>query len=500
MAAEPSKARLPAAALPRDSRAGAAHRGICLALALLAGCDKLLSLAEIPQPPPGSGDGGVDGAPLLISATHVRRYISNDPAGMPTASTVPFATGELTAAVRLADGTPLQLSDLGGGNLQFTAPAGATYALAFRHTDGSVIEYQSSTPVLATAETVLGRADAVTPTATTGNNFDATFSTMNPSSVFVLSTGVWFEAHATAPTAGQYQTVWTGQLTDPVKNDVTYLVGYEDRGTYGTIVQSQSFPKTLIDGQQNVTTVGAPIPYTNPTHCHHITAEAAQAARYPSNGQGIELDWGMYAIPLPQYTILAALELALARAPTPSTGSDIFYDPVFPHLPTMAALLVSSLRTVGPYALHVSGAHFVAVSDPTTCDAMTLTSTLAIPSEPTLAGVPLTSDNIVVGLPPGITTIAWTDAVAGDPTDLYHVMITAPSPSPPTPDLVVREIYTRDHAVTIDPSIFSLGQDYFININAIEGAAGASSGDFDTLSATDQQLINIPSHVFRVSR
>lgn len=418
---------------------------------------------------------------------------------MPIAPTGPFATG-LTSSVRLADGTPLQVSDLGGGTLQFTAPAGATYAIAYRRADGSVIEYQSSTPVLATVETVLGRQDAVKPTAMTGNNFVASWGSSTPASVFAMSTGVWFEAHETAPTAGSYQAVWTGPLTEPSKHDVTYLVGYEDRGSYGTIVYSLSLMKTLVDGQQNTTIVSTPIAYSNPAHCHHITAEAAQAARLPSNGQGVELDWGMFAIPMPQHGILGPFELALSRAPTSSTGSDIYYDPVFPHLPTMAALLLGSSRSVGPYVLDTEASHFIAVSDPTTCDAMTLTSTIAIPSEPSLAGVPLTMDNIVVGVPTGLATLSWTDAVAGDLADLYHVSVVEPSPSPPAPDLVVYDIYTRDHQVTIDPSIFNLGQDYVIEVTAIAGAPNASSGDFDTMSATDQQLVTIPSHVFRVSR
>ncbi|HUS32216.1 MAG TPA: hypothetical protein VMZ53_27135 [Kofleriaceae bacterium] len=453
------------------------------------------------QPADASVDVAVDAAPRQIVAHAVVRQIVNDASRSPVAG--PEVLYKMSsAAQRTGERMDVTLPIGAAGDIGF-ATLDDRYRLSVALDTTTPTEFQMRATQLELSGRFVGRYDRTPPVA--GTTLAATITNAPGTGTAVItSTGVWTQTGRSGGTNGSFTIDWSTQaaslggpigLLDAAQNDRAYYIVLDVTGTapqYAAISSSCSADITMTAGAPTAfTCTAAPLAQSSCMHAQlHFAGETARitaitGSLYPNYFN----NWLLQATATPSTGITSALLLAY-QVPLASTTPSVDLDRNFtfgnPYPGTTPVLLMNtgksrSFALPGTNAMNISATVNVYLPAAPDCATVTEgpTGFVAIPSLPRLDGVHLDSDAVTIGLASKLHTLTW-DVASPGAADYWLVRVHRAiiNGSNSTRLSVVRSYVTLDHDVVLDPADFTVGQTYFIEVQAVTGVPKAAMGDF----------------------
>lgn len=461
-----------------------------LAIVMLAGCDKLLSLDDIP--PVGKP------GPVTVTGTFAESYITNDKTFAPQVGT--YIPPSLAATAKLDDGTQAPVTYSADGTFSFAlAHEGQRYRFAFVTPDGGG-DLETDAPQLSVALSLAARPSVLRTqlASTTLLDFNLTGTFTATNYAWVTSTGQWSQ-YNTGRQSGTFEFDWrsAGAFAPPIglldasgNNDKLYVVEIEST-PYVYIRQAFSIAIDLVDA----TTISIPGAFAQPMTQGCVTLSAA-LAEYAAAWMTVKTDLtptyvyaGVATAPRPELGPIGDLLLAqyAQYPPLPKSAPQTlqYFDPYGPSplIGYAGALLARDILLPGstqPFiAYHGSRLSVPAPSTVACSDVAIDANAIGIVTEDVVGGVAIAADATSVALPEtGALDVAWQVSGPADlaTVQLYEIVNVSGYTVPHRLDSTA----TTASSYAFDASLLQHGHSYAIRILLTVGLPNAAGGDYVT--------------------
>ncbi|MBA3452289.1 MAG: hypothetical protein H0T42_04235 [Deltaproteobacteria bacterium] len=419
---------------------------------------------------------------------------------------------ELEPSVQLSDGSSQPVDYFDDGTFSF---ARNTPDELYRLTIGGV-EYQHTAANLVVDEYIPGRLDATPVTLPTLLEFR--FTTAILGTPLITSSGVFGVANPQVPAnSTAFDVDWSTVfqlprfgLLDAAANDRLYVAFLEITPSpqqYLVATSLATFAVTQLDG---VTTrlTSPPTPVTR-SYCVRMQARRIRAldrlrAALPQFGS-FSADFRITQVPGFEHREVPHHVVVIDGTTGSDANVDVRYGTPFPAGRVHTGVAVFGRRDVAipgvtqPLKLSIVGVQTSPLAPTVGCEPAIPTFDIGIPGALSLAGIPLTVDNVVLGVPNEDLEVTWMLTAPG-PVDFTEVLLVEVDLSQPTPALhtrAVRRIRTVTQSAWIPRDVFVPGQRYVILVRTITGNPRAAEGNFATFQypAAYMQTMSSPFQV-----
>jgi hypothetical protein len=464
---------------------------------LLGGCDRVFGL----EPHDATvTDAPVDGPPIVVTGHLGRDYIFNETSGIPTRTSIPYASTELQPEVRLAGGTVVPVDWKPDGTFSFVVPAGQRYRLLTG--TSSITELQTDALTIDRVDTIYGHPDGV---VTGGSRLQATVGPITAGhSVIVTSSGVWnLLGVPSIDITGHFNEAWSVPLASASKGDRLYLNEYAPSGTRALVLaKSATVSAEMSAGTTNLGTVT--LGGVTASKCAAIDAKFVDElgrirTAIPTYQGQFNATWNLFAAWFPESGPGFAFPIAQKGGVPGDERASFMYPTPFPDASTLAAMHISVAGSVTTHGVNIvvyaGTSHFQQAIDDGVCHTYTFPGNgVAIPTNMRLANV-LLADGVNIGIANQPATIDLTWESTG-PADSWIVSLADFSVDP---SRELRRYYTAVPRVAVDPTVFLANDVYVFRIIAIAGTPNAGSGDLVTLTYP-YALASVPTPGFLVAQ
>ncbi len=458
-----------------------------LVLWALAGCDRVFGITTygpLGPPPPDAVDAA---GPMMVTGRFVQHWVENDPDGLPTIQQRTYPTDQLTASVKLDDGTSAIVTFGTGGTFSFPlAHGGQSYALTIV-TPIQSLTWASNAPVLQLVERIPGGIDGQLPAS--GTKLDMTVNSRPTSSgkEEIDTIGrVWTRNGVTLGAA--IDLTWTRPLL--AGHDGAYYILSENNVSYARVTHAAPVHDAVMmnGATTSFNTIATAVGLTRCAHVVANTADELQRLMTLLPGmQGSVEGWLLEAVPGTELALAVGAPVANALTLTNYDGN-VNYGTPYGNMPI--ALVTS--QVVAQASASCSSSIAVPVASDCSIPTTIPDALVAVPTMVTLAGTPLDATNKIVPLGGAKADLMFTPAQGS--ADLYAIELDDLSGGTPVKR---NTLLTTKLPATLDSSLLQFNGTYQVTIDVYMGVPDAAVGDFITTSGP-MGLISLKMPPFRI--